>query len=162
MRRNGLYVAGRDLRKVDLTTGKVTRINSVPGPIRDMSYDKKRDVLWALSEQGNEIFNLDPATGAILRLDVVSDLKEFTPLLLSDIMVTYGPVQIGGKTYICPVRSVSIMRFRSVNNSTAWNESFRTYGPWVTMVDEYTFDDFHMFRSESRVLAPPPSPPEKN
>ncbi len=105
---------------------------------------------------------IDPATGAILRLDVVSDLKEFTPLLLSDIMVTYGPVQIGGKTYICPVRSVSIMRFRSVNNSTAWNESFRTYGPWVTMVDEYTFDDFHMFRSESRVLAPPPSPPEKN
>ncbi len=65
MRRNGLYVAGRDLRKVDLTTGKVTRINSVPGPIRDMSYDKKRDVLWALSEQGNEIFNLDPATGAL-------------------------------------------------------------------------------------------------
>ena len=29
---------------------------------------------------------------------------------VSNIMIEYGPVEIGGKTYICPVRSVSISR----------------------------------------------------
>ena len=53
---------------------------------------------------------IDPASGAILRLELVADLKSTTPLVRSDITVEYGPVEIGGKTYICPVRSVSISR----------------------------------------------------
>jgi hypothetical protein len=57
---------------------------------------------------------IDPLSGAILRLELVADLKSSTPLVRSDIMIEYGPAEIGGKTYICPVRSVSISRGKSV------------------------------------------------
>ena len=52
--------------------------------------------------------SIDPASGAILRLTIEADLYGFVPLDRSDIMVEYSPVEIGGKNYICPVRSVSI------------------------------------------------------
>ena len=34
-------------------------------------------------------------------MDIEADLQGFVPLDRSDIMVEYGPVEIGGKTYIC-------------------------------------------------------------
>ncbi len=67
MRRNGLYVAGRDLRRVDLTTGRVQFLHELPGAVRDLTYDRKRDVLWGLTGRGDELLDLDPATGAARR-----------------------------------------------------------------------------------------------
>jgi VWFA-related protein len=104
---------------------------------------------------------IDPTTGAILRLELIFDLKSTTPLNRSEIMVEYGPVEIAGKTYICPVRSVSISRGRSVVvmsetlNARAkiqWRESFRTYGPYATMLNDITFDTFHLFHADSHML----------
>ncbi len=95
---------------------------------------------------------IDPLSGAILRLELVADLKSTTPLVRSDIMIEYGPVEIGGKTYICPVRSVSISRGRSVIVLTEWDESFRTYGPYTTMLNDVAFEQYHMFRAKSRML----------
>jgi hypothetical protein len=57
---------------------------------------------------------IDPMTGALLRLELIFDLESTTPLIWSEIMIEYGPVEIGGKSYICPVRSVSHSRGRSV------------------------------------------------
>jgi hypothetical protein len=51
---------------------------------------------------------VDPATGTILRLSAMASLKLGSPVSRADILVNYGPVDIGGKTYICPIRSVSI------------------------------------------------------
>jgi hypothetical protein len=96
---------------------------------------------------------IDPLRGAILRLELVADLKSSTPLVRSDIMIEYGPVRIGGKTYICPVRSVSISRGRSVIPLTEWDESFRTYGPYTTMLNDVAFERYHMFRAKSRMLS---------
>jgi len=67
-------------------------------------------------------------------------------------MIEYGPVEIGAKTYICPVRSVSISRGRSVTPLTEWDETFRTYGPYATMLNDVAFERYHMFRAKSRVL----------
>ena len=99
---------------------------------------------------------IDPTSGAILRLELVADLKSTTPLVRSDIMIEYGPVEIGGKTYICPVRSVSISRGRSVTPLTEWDETFRTYGPYATMLNDVAFERYHMFRAKSRVLTDTP------
>ena len=99
---------------------------------------------------------IDPASGAILRLELVADLKSTTPLVRSDIMIEYGPVEIGGKTYICPVRSVSISRGRSVTPLTEWDETFRTFGPYATMLNDVAFERYHMFRAKSRVLTDTP------
>ena len=107
---------------------------------------------------------VDPDTGAILRLELIFDLESTTPLIVSEIVVKYGPVDIGGKTYICPVESVSISRGRSVValsetlNARArnqWRESFRTYGPYATMMNDVTFESFHLFHADSRVLTGP-------
>jgi hypothetical protein len=76
-------------------------------------------------------------------------------------MVEYGSVEIAGKTYICPVRSVSISRGRSVAvlsetlNARArnqWRESFRSYGPYATMLNDITFDGFRLFHADSHML----------
>lgn len=96
--------------------------------------------------------SIDPESGAILRLTVHTDLQSTTPLAQSDIMIEYGPVDIGGKAYICPLKSISIDRARSVSVLTEWNESFMAYGPFTTMLNDITFDRYHIFRSESRVL----------
>jgi VWFA-related protein len=104
---------------------------------------------------------IDPATGAILRLELIFDLKSTTPDIRSAVMIEYGPVQIAGKSYICPVRSLSISRGRSVavlsetlnaREKTEWYETFRTYGPYATVLNDITFDAFHMFRANSHML----------
>jgi hypothetical protein len=95
---------------------------------------------------------IDPESGVILRLQFRVDLKSATPLTRSDIMIEYGPVEIGGKTYFCPLRSVSILRGRSVRVLSEWNESFRVWGPYGTMLNDISFDQYHLFRSESRML----------
>jgi hypothetical protein len=95
---------------------------------------------------------IDPASGAILRLVVESDLNPSLPLAHSDVVVEYRPVTIGEKTYICPVKSVSITRGRIVMQLTDGSDSFRTFGPYATWLNDEVFSDYHMFRAESRVL----------
>jgi hypothetical protein len=95
---------------------------------------------------------IDPESGVILRLQFRDDLKSTTPLTRSDIMIEYGPVEIGGKTYYCPIRSVSIVRGRAVRVLSEWDQAFRIWGPYGTMLNDISFDDYHMFRSESHML----------
>jgi len=95
---------------------------------------------------------IDTDSGAILRLTVEADLEPMMPLMLSNIMVQYGPETIGGNTYICPARSVSLWRGRRSVQVHEWGESFRVYGPFETMLDDVSFGDYHMFRGEARVL----------
>jgi VWFA-related protein len=96
---------------------------------------------------------IDPASGAILRLTMQASLVGFVPLNRSDIMIAYGAVEIGGKKYICPIRSVSISRARSVANLRAWNDDFKTWGPYTTMLNDFVFEDYHMFRAQSHMLS---------
>ncbi|MGB6158999.1 MAG: hypothetical protein WBH45_11995, partial [Acidobacteriaceae bacterium] len=95
---------------------------------------------------------IDPATGTILRVEAEADLAGFVPLDRSAVMVSYGPVVIGDKTYICPLRSVSIWRARSVTSRWEWNQGFRDWGPWATKLIEFHFDDYHIFRANIRML----------
>ena len=95
---------------------------------------------------------MNPATGAIIRLMAISELNGFLPVSQSEILVEYGKVTIGGKLYICPVRSVSMTRMRSVVTLREWDESFRTYGPYTTMLNDISYDNYHVFRGESRIL----------
>jgi hypothetical protein len=127
--------------------------------------DESRRYVWACCTpegDGNQVYQryagyhieiaIDPASGAILRLSFQFDLQSTTPFTRTDIMIEYGPVEMGGKTYYCPLRSVSIDRARSVRALSDWDESFRTYGPYATMLNDITFDQFHVFQSESRIL----------
>lgn len=95
---------------------------------------------------------INPASGAILRLTVLADLEPRLPLLFTNIMVEYGPVVIGGKTYILPTRSVSISRQRTVTILDEWGEKFGVYGRFETILNDVSFGQYHLFGSESRML----------
>jgi VWFA-related protein len=106
---------------------------------------------------------IDPDSGAILRMAVQADLEPNQPLLQSNILVEYAPVLIGGISYICPTRSVSISRGRSIIQIHEWGGDFRVYGPFHTMLNDVSFGDYHMFRAESRILSEyEPVPEEQN
>ena len=101
-------------------------------------------------------FALDPATGAIMRIVINADLDEErdpdVPLIRSQIMVEYGPVELGGKTYICPQRSVEISRGRSERQLHEWGMVFSLYSYFETMINDVTFGGYHKFGSEARIL----------
>jgi hypothetical protein len=81
-----------------------------------------------------------------------SDLPGFVPTKPSGMMVSYGPVEVGGKMYIVPLRSVSIWRGRSAATLLQWNVGFAAWGPYETQMNVFTFDQYHMFRGNARIL----------
>jgi len=50
----------------------------------------------------------DPATGTILRIMVEAELNATEPVTRASIAVEYGSVEMGGKTYICPQKSIGL------------------------------------------------------
>lgn len=118
---------------------------------------------------------IDPADGAIRRLTAVADLKRNSPVTEANVMVEYGPVDIGHVSYICPIRSVSLSITRTSKNSpgtavsantgpnsqntnsgpdyrSGYNSGFNDAGPLLTELNDVQFSDYHRFRAESRIL----------
>src|SRR5581483_10907569 len=88
---------------------------------------------------------IDPESGAMLRFTMEADLDQGLPLVRSGVVVDYAMVEIGGKSYIRPVKSVAIWRSRTVSilALTDWGETFRSYGPFATMLSDISFDHYH-------------------
>jgi VWFA-related protein len=97
-------------------------------------------------------FAVDPESGAILRLTMIADLEPRMPVDQSGIMVEYGPVLIGGNTYICPLRSVSISRQRRIMDLHEWGEDLKVYAPFETLLNDMAFRKYHLFHSTARML----------
>lgn len=104
--------------------------------------------------------NVDSTTGAILRLTMQStpgwilepNLHPVLPVEATGMMVEYGPVEIGGRPYICPVRSVIYVRTRSMKQLTFWGQSFEVYSPYETQLNDIAYTDYRKFGSEFRIL----------
>jgi hypothetical protein len=101
-------------------------------------------------------FAVNPDTGAIMRIVINADLDEErdpdVPLIRSQMMVEYGPEELGGKTYICPQRSVEVSRGRSERELHEWGMVFSVYSYFETMINDVTFGGYHKFGSEARIL----------
>jgi VWFA-related protein len=96
---------------------------------------------------------IDPATGIIRRLTLKAELKADDPVVKADIMVEYGPVEIGGQAYTCPLRSVSSSRAESVQVDPNFHFSLANQlQPLKNQIADTTFENYHVFRSETRVL----------
>ncbi|MDR3793428.1 MAG: hypothetical protein P4L03_08605 [Terracidiphilus sp.] len=93
-------------------------------------------------------FAVDPATGAILRLALSGTLADPCPPVSSSIVTEYGPVQIGGRTYICPLHSVSISLIPPLGPNAAKAE-----------LNDVLFTGYHLFRAETRILPASDSQP---
>jgi VWFA-related protein len=97
---------------------------------------------------------LDPATGTILRLSVEADLKASDPIIEAAILVEYGKVDIAGRAYICPMRSISLSRAELVQVDPVYKRPLANQiQPLRLSLNESIFSDYHVFRSEARILA---------
>jgi hypothetical protein len=101
---------------------------------------------------GGEIA-IDPASGAILRMTFVAVRDPATPVAEANILIEYGPVDIGGKTYICPVRSVALSLSRALDierDIYKFSQSVRS--PYFLHVNDVTYTEYHRFQTEMRML----------
>lgn len=98
---------------------------------------------------------VDPASGTILRVSLIADLKGNPAFERGAILVDYGPVHIADKTFICPVRSLALSSAPATVDSIV----DRATTEWL---NENLFTGYHLFASTSRILsaasAPPPTP----
>ncbi len=78
---------------------------------------------------------IEQATGAVLRIVLKADLTSDVDLSRADLAIDYKRVEIGGRNYILPSKSVSI--------STT---------PAVVAINDVVFDHYHQFRGEMRIV----------
>jgi VWFA-related protein len=95
---------------------------------------------------------INPSDGTIFRLLQKFKMQGFVPMDRDEVMIDYGPVTIGGKAYLCPTRSVSLARGRSIVSLKDWDQSFLSYGPYSTKINDMRFSNYHVFRAEARIL----------
>ena len=99
---------------------------------------------------------IKPADGSIMRLTVVAEMKLGDPIEIADLLVDYGPVEIGGITYICPVKSVALSLVRMVVQELDFSTGAvlrNSLGPRRSYLNEALFTQYHLFRAETRILA---------
>jgi hypothetical protein len=113
---------------------------------------------------------IDPATGAILRITLEAELSRDYPLLRAATVVEYGPVVIGDRSYICPVRSLAFsveeseINRRAAGNDTMVGNTRTANGIWsspasrpantpVLLVNETDFTHYHRLGTTVRILA---------
>lgn len=92
-----------------------------------------------------ELF-VNPRDGSMARITVEADLKEGDPMKTSAIAVEYGRVEIGGRPFVCPIRSVAITETRNL-----MMESVDGVG-WEKHTNLVDFVNYHKFGSTARIL----------
>lgn len=93
--------------------------------------------------------SIDPVTGAIHRITVIADPAPPHDNMGTSMMVQYGPVVIGGKTYICPIRGVALSKTQ-VNLTLPGRREQQT--GYITRLNDVTFTRYHLFRAEMKIL----------
>ena len=107
--------------------------------------DTQREVQLTSAYHGE--LSVDPESGTITRFTVVADLNSGGPISTAEVVVEYGPVEIGGRIYQCPLKSATLLVAKSFIVHQDWLEQFD-----ITSVSDTSFDEYHVFRSEMKVL----------
>jgi hypothetical protein len=93
---------------------------------------------------------IDTNSGTILQLMLEADPDLGSTMEHAGITVEYGAVAIGGKTYTCPMRSVSYS-VGALYVSTSLDVPTSRKGK-AARLDDVVFDHYHVFRSEMRIV----------
>lgn len=91
---------------------------------------------------------LDPATGEILRMVLISDLPAPYQQVQTAMMVEYAPVAIGDATFMCPVKGVAVSRIPVSGAAADRNQP----AIMQTQLNDVSFTHYHLFRSETKIL----------
>ena len=114
---------------------------------------------------------IDPSTGAILRLTLIAEQRPNSPVARADILIEYSPQKLGGKSYICPKKSVAVSLARDeVPLEGLYTYPISSLPPFKLELNDTDYADYHLFRTEMHILpagapadgpAPPPAHPQR-
>jgi len=100
---------------------------------------------------------IEPGTGAIYRISLTAAGSESSVSRESDIFLEYGQVEIGGKTYVCPLHGVAYSQANLMDRMGKLlpDAEQDKYGP--RYLNDITFTQYHLFRPEVRILTDNPA-----
>jgi hypothetical protein len=141
------------------------------------TWDFSGKELWNVYESLTPSYHgeiaVDLATGAIFRLTIQTVIPAGQPIYGAEVLVEYGSVELGGREYLLPTKSVTIsvapvpvmiQEGHCVDYQTCVHGLF--VHPKDTVVRDTVYHAYHVFRGETRVVptdlsdssAEPPSP----
>jgi hypothetical protein len=105
---------------------------------------------------------IDPASGTIVRITLEAEMGA-GPVSRMASVIEYGPVVIGDRKYICPLRSLALIE--ALDGSNAANPAVATDRDTgvntIVEVNETSFTNYHRLGSTARIVtdaeAPPPA-----
>ena len=92
---------------------------------------------------------LNPDSGVIRRITIEADLDPSAPVLASQLAVQYGNVDVGGRSYICPVRSIALIASRNLAIARIDGHGIERH------LNEIQYLGYRKFGSTSRMLTGP-------
>ncbi|WP_348264480.1 hypothetical protein P8935_08085 [Telmatobacter sp. DSM 110680] len=126
------------------------------------TWDFSGKELWNVYESLTPAYHgeiaVDPMTGAILRLTIETVIPEGQPIYGAKVMVEYGPVELGGREYLLPAKSVSISvaPVPVMIQDGHCTDGACTHGLFVhpkdTVVRDTIYTSYHAFRGDTRIL----------
>lgn len=102
---------------------------------------------------------VEPKTGVIVRLALDAPMSEFTPLRRVAVLVEYAPMTIAGKSYICPVHSVTITSAPVAPRVHMWSVGEMVDLRRVNVVTDTRFTGYKRFAGEMRIVTDRPQGP---
>lgn len=112
--------------------------------------------LWSerSAYHGDIVFS--PTDGSIRLLTLEAEFPSGTLVSNAAMAIEYASTDIAGHSYVCPARSVTILRTHSAHQRSA--VSGRNYeGPLKTFLNDIKFDNYRRFGSETKILTSLPS-----
>jgi hypothetical protein len=104
----------------------------------------------------------DEESGAIQRVTREAEMGPDDPVSRADVLIEYGSVEIDGKSYRCPVRSVAVTRVQiiptnrsailSTDNHPTDYRSTVGHGPMQMKLNDVRFTDYRKFGSKARLI----------
>ena len=99
--------------------------------------------------EGDIVF--DPADGSIRLLTLRAGLPPGGLIEAAGIAIEYAPTSIAGRSYICPVKAVSVLSAHTMAQSGAFSRSDYK-GPAKTFLNDVKFSNYRRFGSEMKMV----------
>jgi hypothetical protein len=99
---------------------------------------------------------IDPASGQVVRIVVICDFAKGEPMSKASFALTYGPVEIGGETYVLPIRGVSITGFMIATHNFLFDTG-EYIGDQIdhfpiTSLDDFAYTDYSAYKPRVRIV----------
>jgi hypothetical protein len=99
--------------------------------------------------------SIEPKSGVLVRFTLQTEAGSGDPIKQVSSVIEYGPVTLGDRHYLCPIRSLAF----SVQEADSCRESHHRALPRpVAMLNRIVFSDYHRLGSEMTIVPGEPQP----